>query len=148
MKALPKLSGILMELAQTAFVDPRAIPSSEAAHAALLFAEVAWNRTLGHDGVGYKDMLKVFVRSNPNLWTELRSRDPEVLIEPMRQAKLSRYPTDVRVIIVCGMREGNVHVEWCDEKDFERASELVRKRLDAEYGQGTTVGGSRSRRRP
>ena len=129
MTALPKLSAILLELAKSAFIDPKAVPSSEAAHAALLFAEVAWNRTLGHDGAGYQNMLKVFVRSNPKLWTELRSLDPEVLIEPMRQAKELRYPSDVRVIVVSGIRDGNVHVEWCEEKDFPRVSELAKMRL-------------------
>ena len=139
MTVLPKLSAILLEIAQSAFIDPEAIPSSEAAHAALLFAQVAWNRTLGQDGAAYHEMLNVFLRSNPNLWAELRSCDPETLIEPMRQAKETRYPSDVRVIVVSGIREGNVHVEWCDEKDFARASKLAIKRLEAEYGPGTTI---------
>jgi hypothetical protein len=130
MPVLQKLSAIMMELAQTAFVKPNAIPSSEAAHAALLFAQVAWNRALGHETEGYQELLKVFVRSNPKLWSELSSRDPEALIRTMSQVKARRYPDDVRVIVVSGMREGNVHVEWCDEKDYKHL----------EYGKGCSVG--------
>ncbi len=136
MPVLPKLSAIILELAQTAFAKPKAIPSSEAAHAALLFAQVAWNRELGHETEGYQKLLKVFVKSNHKLWSELSSRDPETLIKTMSQVKARRYPEDIRVIIVSGMREGNVHVEWCDDKDYARASELVKKRLDLEYGKG------------
>jgi hypothetical protein len=146
MTVLPKLSAIMLEFAQSAFIDPHAIPSSEAAHAALLFAQVAWNRTLGHETEGYQELLKVFLRSNPKFWSEIRSRDPEALIETMRQAKERRYPADVRVIVVSGMREGNVRVEWCDEKDFAQASELAKKRLDLEYGTGHTFGKRRSRK--
>jgi hypothetical protein len=140
MPVLQKLSAIIMELAQTAFVKPNAIPSSEVAHAALLFAQVAWNRALGHETEGYQELLKVFVRSNPKLWSELSSRDPEALIRTMSQVKARRYPDDVRVIVVSGMREGNVHVEWCDEKDYEQACELAKLRLDLEYGKGCSVG--------
>jgi hypothetical protein len=147
MTILPKLSAIMLELAQSAFINPKAIPSSETAHAALLFAQTAWNRSLGHDTTGYHELLKVFLNSNPNLWSELRSRDPETLIEPMRQAKESRYSADVRVIVVCGMREGIVRVEWCDEKDFEQASTLALKRLEAEYGVERPTMKRRPRRR-
>ena len=136
MPVLPKLSAIILELAQTAFVKPKAVPSSEAAHAALLFAQVAWNRALGHETEGYQDLLKVFVHSNPKLWSELSSRDPETLIKTMSQIKARRYSEDIRVIIVSGMRDGNVHVEWCADKDYARASELAKKRLYLEYGKG------------
>ncbi len=139
MPGLPRLSAILMELAQTAFVKPKAIPSSEAAHAALLFAQVAWNRTLGHETDGYQSLLKVFINENPKLWSELRSRDPETHINTMSQVKARRYPEDVRVIVVSGIRGGKVHVEWCDAKDYAQASELARKRLDLEYGKGCHI---------
>jgi hypothetical protein len=72
MAALPKLSGIMLELAQSVFINPKTPPSSEAAHATLLFAQEAWNRTLGHETEGYQELLKVFLRSNPKLWLELR----------------------------------------------------------------------------
>jgi hypothetical protein len=146
MTALHKMSGIMKELALLSFRNPRAIPSSEAAHAALLFAQVAWNRTLGHDMQDYKALLKVFLRSNPNLWSELCSRDAEELIETMRKAKEHRYPSDLRVVLVCGMREGNVQVEWCEEKDYPQALVNARKRLESEFGPGRTLGKPNSKK--
>jgi hypothetical protein len=135
MTASSKMSEIMKKLAMMCFRAPMvAPPSSEAAHVALLLAHVAWNRALGHDMQAYQDTLKVFLRANPNLWSELCSRDAETLIEKLRQAKASYYPTDRRVVMVCGMREGNVYVEWCEEYDFPRESELAKKRLDAEFG--------------
>ena len=147
MTVLPKLSAIMLELAQSAFINPKTPPTSEAAHAALLFAQTAWNRTLGHDTTGYQELLKVFLSSNPKLWTELRLRDSEALIETMRQAKELRYPTDIRVIVVCGIHEGKVRVEWCDEKDFEQASKSALKRLEQEYGVERPIVKRRPRRR-
>jgi hypothetical protein len=113
MVTLSKMSEIMKEIALISFKNPKVPPSSEAAHASLLFAQVAWNRTIGHDIQDYKELLEVFLRSNPNLWSELRSRDAEELIEIMRKEKEHRYSSDLRVVLVCGMREGNVHVEWC-----------------------------------
>jgi len=141
-----KMSEIMKELALMSFRDPQAVPSSEAAHAALLFAQVAWNRALGLDMTPYKELLKVFLRSNPNLWAELRSRDAETLIEEMRQAREQRYPADRRVVVVCGMLEENVHVEWCEEKDYPQASKLAKRRLDSKFGTGRTIGKRRSRK--
>ena len=77
MATLSKMSAIMKEIALVSFKNPKVFPSSEAAHASLLFAQVAWNRTLGHDMQDYKELLKVFLRLNPNLWSELRSRDAE-----------------------------------------------------------------------
>ena len=141
-----KMSEIMKELALLCFRDPEAIPSSEAVHAALLFAQVAWNRVLGQDMAGYKEVLKAFLHSNPNLWSELRSRDAETLIETMRQAKELRFPADRRVVVVCGMREGNIHVEWCSEKDYPEASRLAKQRLDTKFGPGQTLWKLRSAR--
>jgi len=136
----PKMSGIIKELAFLSLRNSHAIPSSEAAHAALLFAQVAWNRELGHDMPDYRELLNVFLRSNPNLWSELRSRDTEEMIEIMRKAKKQRYPMDRRVIVVSGMREQNVHVEWCKEEDYFQASELAKKSHESKYGCGCAIG--------
>jgi len=95
---------------------------------------------------GYDELLKVFLRSKASLWSELRSRDAETLIETMRQTKERRYPADRRVVVVCGMREGNVHVEWCEEKDYPRAAELAKQHLESKFGPGRVVGKRRSRR--
>jgi hypothetical protein len=139
MITLRKMSEIMKEIALLSFKNPQVPPSSEAAHASLLFAQVAWNRALGHDMQDYKALLKVFLRSNPNLWSELRSHDAEELIEIMREAREHRYSSDLRVVLVCGMREGNVHVEWCEEKDYPQASVSAEKRLESEFGPGRII---------
>jgi hypothetical protein len=144
MTVYPKMSDIMKELALASFRDSQTVPSSEAAHAALLLAHVAWNRALGHDIQDYRKLFKVFLRSNPNLWSEFCSRDTETIIETMCKAKEKSYHTDRRVVVVCGMREGNVHVEWCEEKDYPEASTQAKKRLDSEYGTGRTIGKRRS----
>jgi hypothetical protein len=115
MNQAAKMSEIMKNLALLIFRDSTRAPSSEAALAALLLAHVAWNRSLGLDSKDYNKLLKALSRENPNFWSEFRSRDAEALIETVRQAKAERYPMDRRVIMVCGMREGNVHVEWREE---------------------------------
>jgi len=136
----PKMSDIMKDLAQMAFSDIRAIPSSEAMHAALLFAHVAWNRSLGKDQPKYKDVLSIFLQSNPDMWSELRSRNPEALIKIMAKEKEKRYATDRQLVVVCGMRANNVHVEWCEEKDYDQALEVAASRLESQYGPAQILG--------
>jgi hypothetical protein len=64
----------------------------------------------------------------------------------IRQAKEKLYPDDRRVVIVCGMRGENVHVEWREEKDYPEAIELAQRRLEKQHGPGLTVGKRRSRK--
>lgn len=139
MTALYKLSAIMKELAMLCFKNPNKPPSSEAAHASLLFAQVAWNRSLKHDLSDYRKLLNVFLRSNPRLWSELKSTKPEKLINELKKFKKAKFPKDTRVILVCGIREGNVHVEWCEDEDFPEASINARNRLETEYGPGRVV---------
>ena len=73
-------------MACTVLRQPEAQPSSEAAHAALLLAHVAWNRAAGFGTPDYRPILREFETSNPSLWNELTSSDAEVLI-----AALARY---------------------------------------------------------
>ncbi len=110
------LSAIIKELLLTIFNQPEAVPSSEAAHAALLFAHVAWNRsgTAGTPDVGYRPMLREFEASNPRLWDELKSSDAEVLIRELAAYKHAHHPSDHRHVVVCGMRGNNVRVEWIE----------------------------------
>lgn len=110
-----KLSAVFKEMALTLFVEPSRVPSSEAAHAALLLVQVAWNREV--DGPlpdRYRQVLGAFERSRPNFWSELRSRDCEALIEELRLLKRQRYSEDRRRVLVCGMRGENVHIEWME----------------------------------
>ena len=141
-----KMSEIMKELALMCLRDPEAVPSPEAAHAALLFAQVAWNRTLGKDMQSYREVLKVFLRSNPKLWSELRSSNSETLIELLRQAREHRFSADRRVVVVCGMRGENVHVEWCEERDYPRTSELAKTLFNPKSGSGRSTGNRRTRR--
>ena len=129
MTANIKMSDIIKDLAMMCFRDTQAVPSPEAAHTALLLANAAWNRALGRDVPDFEELLMVFTRSKPKLWSELRPGTPEALIETMRQAKEKLYPLDRRVILICGIRESNVRVEWCDEKDYPEAAKLAENRL-------------------
>jgi len=110
------LSDILKEMACTVLAQPEAEPSSEAPHAALLFAHVAWNRAVASEapGVDYRFVLRQFEVSNPRLWNELRSSDAEALITELVAYKRAHHRNDRRQVLVCGMLGANVHVEWVD----------------------------------
>jgi hypothetical protein len=112
------LSAIIKEMSLTIFNQPDTVPSSEAAHAALLFAHVAWNRSvvIGSPGVNYRPMLREFEASNPRLWDELKSSDAEALVTELVAFKRAHHPNDDREVVVCGMRGDNVHVEWVDTR--------------------------------
>ena len=127
----PKLSGIVKELAESVFRDPRTVPSSEAAHVALLLVHVAWNRALGQPlpEAQYRPMLEVLEQTNPELWNELADSNVERMIDHLEALKRARYPQDDRVIQVCGMRGGNVHVEWYDGKDVRDADAIATQHL-------------------
>jgi len=111
-----KLSEIMKEMAETLFRDPRKMPSSEAAHAALLFANVAWNETVGIAGArqGYRNVWQMLEAENPELWNELKSNDIDALIEGLVRYKNIHFPGDGRRILTCGIPNGNVHVEWLE----------------------------------
>jgi hypothetical protein len=50
-----KMSEIMKEMSERLLRNPGGVPSSEAAHVALMFANIAWNETvgLGHARKGY-----------------------------------------------------------------------------------------------
>lgn len=101
----------MLEMAKTLLKDP-VNPSSEAAHAALLFAHVAWNRANGNKVISYRKVLNEFEYSNPDLWDEFKLTAHGEIIKSLIVYKNEYYPGDSRVIRVCGMRKNNVHVEW------------------------------------
>src|SRR6267378_276982 len=70
----PKLSEVIKRIAENMLSKPSRLPSSEAAHAALLFAHAGWNRALGHPLDGYERALATFETERPHLWRELKSR--------------------------------------------------------------------------
>ncbi len=65
-----KLSLAMLEMAETILVDPTRAPSFEAAHAALLLASIAWNRSVLAEPTttGYSQMLEELESSNPDFW--------------------------------------------------------------------------------
>ena len=110
------LSAIIKEMSLTVLCEPDLVPSSEAAHAALLFAHIAWNRAtdLKARSPDYRSLLRQFEASNPALWNELKSSDPEALVAGLTAYKQVHHPHDHRQIVVCGMRGDNVRVEWIE----------------------------------
>ncbi|MDP9350235.1 MAG: hypothetical protein M3P51_01630, partial [Chloroflexota bacterium] len=89
-----KLSELLKQMAQSILTDPEGEPSAEAAHAALLLAHVAWNRSVEGPGFDYQPILREFEQSDPRLWRELTSPDAEALIEQLAQYKQQHAPED------------------------------------------------------
>jgi hypothetical protein len=109
-----KLSEVLKEMAGTLLRDPGAVPPSEAAHVALLFATVAWNESvgLGHAREGYRNVWETIKAENPALWDEFKSSDIDALIDELTRYKQAHYPDDRRRILTCGIPDGKVRVEW------------------------------------
>ena len=109
-----KLSEILKEMSETLLRNPGGVPSSEAAHVALLFANVAWNESVGldHAREGYRNVWETIEADNPQLWNEFKSNDINAMIDELIRYKKAHYPDDQRRILVCGMIPGKVHVEW------------------------------------
>ena len=106
----------MLEMAKTLLKDP-IDPSSEASHAALLFAHVAWNKANGIKDISYKwykKILKEFEYFNPDLWDEFKVIVHGKIIKSLVTYKKEYYPRDFRIIHLCGMRKNNVHVEWED----------------------------------
>ena len=113
-----KMSDIFKEMAMTVLKNPNSIPSSEAAHAALLLSHVAWNRSIG-EGFNHKDceqLLRQFEKAQPNFWKELKSRNWESLVDDLISFKEQYYHDDKRIVVVCGMRDHKIRVEWADPK--------------------------------
>jgi hypothetical protein len=108
------MSEIMREMAEILLRHPRRVPSSEAAHVALLFANVAWNECVGldHAREGYRNVWEVIEAENPALWNEFKSNDITAMIDELVRHKKAHYPDDRRRILTCGMLDGAVHVEW------------------------------------
>ena len=110
----PKLSEIMKEMAETLLRHPRKVPSSKAAHVALLFANVAWNECvgLGRAREDYRNVWETIEAENPALWNEFKSDDIDAMIDELVRYKEDRSPDDRRRILTCGIPDGNVRVEW------------------------------------
>ena len=109
-----KLSEIMKEMSEMMLRNPRRVPSSAAAHVALLFANAAWNECVGMDHArdGYRNVWETIEAENPELWNELKSNDINGMIDELVQYKKDHYPDDRRRILTCGIPDGKVRVEW------------------------------------
>jgi hypothetical protein len=109
-----KMSEIMKEMSERLLRNPRNVPSSEAAHVALFFANVAWNESVGIEGAreGYRKVWETIEAHNPALWNEFKSNDINAMIDELIQYKKSHYPDDGRRILTCGIPDGNIRVEW------------------------------------
>ena len=109
-----KMSEIMKEMSETLLRNPGGVPSSEAAHVALFFANVAWNESVGMDHAreGYRNVWETIEAENPALWNEFKSSDTDAMIDELIRYKKAHYPDDRRRILTCGIPDGKVRVEW------------------------------------
>jgi len=109
-----KMSEVMKEMSETLLRNPGGVPSSEAAHVALFFANVAWNESVGIDGAreGYRNVWETIEVENPELWNEFKSNDINAMIDELVRYKKAHYPDDRRRILTCGIPDGKVRVEW------------------------------------
>jgi hypothetical protein len=111
-----KMSEIMKEISETLLRDSRKESSLEAAEVALLFANIAWNESVGMDGSrdGYRNIWETIEAENPELWNELKSNDINAMIDELVRYKEKHYPDDRRRILSCGIPEGKILVQWLD----------------------------------
>jgi hypothetical protein len=111
------MSEIVKEMSQLLLRHPYKVPSSEAAHVAVFFANAAWNESVGltDSRQGYRHVWETIEADNPALWNEFKSNDINAMIDELVEFKRAHYPNDRRRILTCGMRDLNVHVEWLPE---------------------------------
>ena len=111
-----KLSAIMKEMSEQLFRNPVGVPSSEAAHIALMFANIAWNETVGlaHARESYRSAWEMIEADNPEMWSEFKSNDVDAMIAEIVEFKKQYHPDDQRRILTCGVADGKVRVEWLD----------------------------------
>ena len=109
-----KMSEMLKEMSEVLLRNPDAAHSSEAAHVALFFANVAWNECVGldHAREGYRNVWEEIEADNPALWNEFNSNDIDGMIDELVQYKQEHFPDDKRRILTCGIPDGRIRVEW------------------------------------
>ena len=110
-----KMSEIMKEMSDRLLRDPKAIPSTEAAHVALFLANVAWNECVGFDAERERscNVWQAIEADKPDLWDELKSRDIDAMIDELVEYKKAHYPDDRRRILICGgTPDSTIRVEW------------------------------------
>jgi hypothetical protein len=91
-----KMSEILKEMSKRLLRDPGSVPSSEAAHIALMFANFAWNESVGfgHSRKSYPSAWEPIEAENPEMWSEFKSNDVDAMIFELIQFKRPNYAND------------------------------------------------------
>lgn len=109
-----KMSEIMKEMSERLLRHPDAAHSSEAAHVALMFANIAWNESvgLGQAREGYRSAWEVIEAENPEMWSEFRSTDVEAMLDELGEYKKKNFPHDLRRILLAGIPNGSIRVEW------------------------------------
>jgi hypothetical protein len=109
-----KMSDIMLEMAQVLLREPSKVPTSEAMHVALFFANAAWNESvgLGESREGYRNVWETIEDDNPELWNEFKSNDIDAMIDELVRYKKEHYLEDRRRILTCGIPDGKIRVEW------------------------------------
>jgi hypothetical protein len=109
-----KMSEIMKEMSEILLRHPNKVPSTEAAHVALFFANAAWNESVGldHAREGYRNVWETIEVDNPELWNEFKSNEIDAMIDELVRYKKEHYPDDRRRILTCGIPDGKVRVEW------------------------------------
>ena len=109
-----KMSEIMKEMSELLMRNPAATPTTEAAHMALMFANIAWNEALGltHGRNGYRSAWETIEAENPQVWSEFKSNDVDAMIDELKRYKEQHHPDDQRRILLCGIPDGKIRVEW------------------------------------
>src|SRR6516165_6436182 len=109
-----KMSEVMKEMSEILLRHPNQVPSSEAAHVALFFANVAWNESvgLGDSRESYRKVWETIEADTPELWNEFKSNDINAMIDDLVEYKKTHYPDDQRRILTCGIPDGKIRVEW------------------------------------
>lgn len=109
-----KMSEILKEMSERLLRNPDAVPSSQAAHVALMFGNIAWNETvdMGHPREKNRRAWERIEADNPEMWSEFKSNDVDAMIDELVRFKKQHHPDDRRRILSCGIPDGKVRVEW------------------------------------
>ncbi len=111
------MSEVMKEMSEVLLRDPRNVPSSEAAHVALFFANVAWNESVGldHGRDGYRIVWETIEAENPELWNEFKSNDIDAMIDELVQYKQMQFPDDRRRILTCRIPGGFLRLQTSSE---------------------------------
>jgi hypothetical protein len=111
------MSEIIKEMSQLVLRHRRKVPSSEATHVAVFFANAVWNESVGLAGSreNYCHVWETVEAENPELWIEFKSNDINAMIDELVKYKKAHHPNDRRRILVCGIHQSSVRVEWIPE---------------------------------